>query len=74
MLLTAVTGSFTDIILYSKKRVKIRLSSIQKSQTANSRYSSLAKEFPQVADKLFELTEKQAMERYEDYKKLSEMK
>ena len=37
-------------------------------------YSSLAKEFPQVADKLFELTEKQAMERYEDYKKLSEMK
>lgn len=39
-----------------------------------NRYSSLAKEFPQVADKLFELTEKQAMERYEDYKKLSEMK
>ncbi len=39
-----------------------------------TRYSSLAKEFPQVADKLFELTEKQAMERYEDYKKLSEMK
>ena len=39
-----------------------------------TRYSSLAKEFPQVADKLIELTEKQAMERYEDYKKLSEMK
>ena len=39
-----------------------------------NRYSSLAKEFPQVADKLFEMTEKQAMERYEDYKKLSEMK
>ena len=39
-----------------------------------TRYSSLAKEFPQVADKLFELTEKQAMERYGDYKKLSEMK
>ncbi|MEE0181864.1 MAG: pyruvate:ferredoxin (flavodoxin) oxidoreductase [Anaerovoracaceae bacterium] len=39
-----------------------------------TRYSSLAKEFPQVADKLFELTEKQAMERYEGYKKLSEMK
>ncbi len=39
-----------------------------------TRYSSLAKEFPQVADKLFELTEKQAMERYESYKKLSEMK
>ena len=39
-----------------------------------TRYSSLVKEFPQVADKLFELTEKQAMERYEDYKKLSEMK
>ena len=39
-----------------------------------TRYSSLAKEFPQVADNLFELTEKQAMERYEDYKKLSEMK
>lgn len=36
------------------------------------RYSSLAKEFPDVADKLFALTEENAKERYESYKKMAE--
>lgn len=36
------------------------------------RYSSLAKEFPGVADKLFELTESDARQKYETYKALSE--
>jgi len=38
------------------------------------RYSSLANEFPDVADKLFDLTEEYAKERYEGYKKLAENK
>ncbi|MGN0701830.1 MAG: pyruvate:ferredoxin (flavodoxin) oxidoreductase [Lentihominibacter sp.] len=37
------------------------------------RYSSLAKEFPSVAEKLFEMTEEDAREKYETYKKMSEM-
>ena len=37
------------------------------------RYSSLAKEFPSVADKLFEMTEEDAREKYETYKKMAEM-
>ncbi len=37
-----------------------------------NRYASLAKEFPQKADKLFEMTEQDAREKYENYKKLSE--
>ena len=36
------------------------------------RYASLAKAFPEVADKLFEKTEQDALERYQGYKKLSE--
>ncbi len=36
------------------------------------RYSSLAKEFPGVADKLFALTEEDAHQKYETYKALSE--
>jgi len=36
------------------------------------RYSSLAKEFPEVADKLFELAEDNAKERYDNYKKLAD--
>ena len=36
------------------------------------RYSSLEKEFTEVAEKLFELTEENAVERYENYKKLSQ--
>ena len=39
-----------------------------------NRYSSLAKEFPDIADKLFALTEDSAKERYEGYKKLAEQK
>ncbi len=35
------------------------------------RYSSLAKEFPAVADKLFEMTEADAVEKYEKYSKLA---
>ena len=38
------------------------------------RYASLAKEFPDTAEKLFEKTEADARERFEDYKRLSEMK
>ena len=37
-----------------------------------NRYASLAKEFPQSADKLFSLTEQDAREKYESYKKLAE--
>lgn len=37
------------------------------------RYSSLAKEFPSVAGKLFEMTEEDAREKYETYKKMAEM-
>jgi pyruvate-ferredoxin/flavodoxin oxidoreductase len=37
-----------------------------------NRYASLAKEFPQSADKLFAMTEEDAREKYEEYKKLSE--
>lgn len=37
------------------------------------RYASLKKEFPDVADKLFEKAEKDAKERYEIYKQLAEM-
>ncbi len=37
-----------------------------------NRYASLAKEFPQSADKLFAMTEADAKEKYETYKKLSE--
>jgi len=36
------------------------------------RYSSLAKEFPGVAEKLFSQTEKEAHRRYAKYKKLAE--
>ena len=37
-----------------------------------NRYSSLAKEFPEVADRLFKMTEDSARERYEGYKKLAD--
>ncbi len=37
-----------------------------------NRYAQLAKAKPEVAEKLFDLNEKQAKERYEGYKKLSE--
>ncbi len=37
-----------------------------------NRYSSLAKEFPEVADRLFAMTEESARERYEGYKKLAD--
>ena len=36
------------------------------------RYSSLAKEFPDVADKLFEMTEQEAKNKYTTYKELAE--
>ncbi len=36
------------------------------------RYSSLAQEFPEVADKLFELAEDNAKERYDSYKRLAD--
>ncbi len=36
------------------------------------RYSSLAQEFPDVADKLFDMAEEDAKERYEGYKKLAD--
>ena len=39
-----------------------------------TRYSSLAKEFPEVADRLFAMTEESARERYEGYKKLADQK
>lgn len=38
------------------------------------RYSSLSKEFPDIADKLFAMTEENAKERYESYKRLAEHK
>lgn len=38
------------------------------------RYSSLLKEFPDQAEALFEKTQSDAMERYEKYKELSELK
>ena len=37
------------------------------------RYASLAKAFPEIAELLFEKTENDAKERYENYKRLSEM-
>ncbi len=37
------------------------------------RYASLAKEFPDTAEKLFEKTEADARERFADYKKLAEL-
>lgn len=37
------------------------------------RYASLAKEFPDTAEKLFEKTEQDARERFADYKKLAEL-
>ncbi|MGN0796772.1 MAG: pyruvate synthase, partial [Christensenellales bacterium] len=37
-----------------------------------NRYAQLAKAKPEVAEKLFELNEKQAKARYDGYKKLSE--
>lgn len=36
------------------------------------RYSSLAKQFPEESEQLFELAEKQAKERYAEYKKLAD--
>lgn len=36
------------------------------------RYSSLSREFPEIADKLFAMTEEDAKERYVGYKKLAE--
>ena len=36
------------------------------------RYSSLAQEFPEVADKLFEMAEENANERYDNYKRLAD--
>jgi len=36
------------------------------------RYSSLAQEFPEVAEKLFEMSEENATERYNSYKKLAD--
>ncbi|MFV0515890.1 MAG: pyruvate:ferredoxin (flavodoxin) oxidoreductase [Aminipila sp.] len=38
------------------------------------RYSSLSREFPEVAEKLFAMTEENAKEKYEAYKKMSEDK
>ena len=37
-----------------------------------NRYSSLAKEFPDVADRLFKMTEEASRERYEGYKKMAD--
>ena len=37
------------------------------------RYSSLAKEFPDIAEKLYEMTEEDARQRYEGYRKLANM-
>ena len=37
-----------------------------------NRYAALAKEFPQIADKLFDMTEADAREKYEGYQKLAE--
>ena len=36
------------------------------------RYSSLAKEFPSIADKLFDQVEEDARQKYETYKALAE--
>jgi len=38
---------------------------------AQVRYSALAKQFPEQAEELFELTENYAKMRYEDYKRLA---
>ncbi|MDD4121976.1 MAG: pyruvate:ferredoxin (flavodoxin) oxidoreductase [Eubacteriales bacterium] len=38
------------------------------------RYSSLAQEFPDVADKLFEMSEENAHERYNNYKRMADNK
>ena len=37
-----------------------------------NRYAALAKEFPDSADRLFAVTEKEAREKYENYRKLAE--
>ena len=44
------------------------------SRRRHTRYSSLTKEFPDVAEKLFEATEESAKERYLTYKKMAEEK
>ena len=36
------------------------------------RYSAIAKQFPDVAEELFEMAEENAKERYESYKRLAE--
>ena len=38
---------------------------------AQIRYSSLAKEFPEIADKLFAMTEEDAKDKYNTYKELA---
>ena len=38
---------------------------------AQVRYAALAKQFPEQAEELFELTEKNAKERYEEYKRIA---
>ena len=39
---------------------------------AQVRYSSLAKEFPEIAEKLFAMTEEDAMDKYRTYKELAD--
>jgi len=36
------------------------------------RYSSLSKEFPEIADKLYAMTEQDAKDKYHTYKELAE--
>jgi pyruvate-ferredoxin/flavodoxin oxidoreductase len=38
------------------------------------RYASLTKQFPEKAEELFKRAEEEALEKYEYYKKLSEIK
>lgn len=49
-------------------------SSFQEFILGQVRYSSLAQEFPEVAEKLFEVAEENAVERYESYKRLADVK
>ena len=41
--------------------------------TSEVRYSSLKNVFPEIADEMYEISEKHAMERYNSYKRMAEL-
>ena len=60
----------TDKFIVDSKEPK---ADFQEFLMSEVRYASLKKEFPDVADQLFEKAEKDAKERYEIYRQLAEM-